>query len=99
MKRARNNRSMKRSPSPTAPWPRSSTRFAYLRVGDLVTVVDYCADHGRLAIITELPDTMYRSHNGCKIQWIDEAGLRDGPVAALLRNIEKIDPDDRSETG
>ena len=94
MKRARRNRARRRAQQPVS---RSLTRFAYLKVGDLVTVVEYCADHGRLAIITELPDAMYRSHNGCKIQWIDEAGLRDGPVAALLSNIEKIDPDDRFE--
>ena len=91
------SRSRKRTSQ--SPWPRSSTRFRHLKVGDLVTVVEYCADHGRLAIITELPDTMYRSHNGCKIQWIDEDGLREGPVAALLRNIEKIDPDGRFENG
>ena len=93
------SRSRRRTTGSPTPWSRSSTRFAHLRVGDLVTVVEYCADHGRLAIITELPDIMYRSHNGCKIQWIDEDGLRDGPVAALLRNIEKIDPDDRFENG
>ena len=78
---------------------RSLTRFRHFNIGDLVTVADYCRDSGRLAIITELPDAMYRSHNVCKIQWIDEDGLREGPIAALLRNIEKIDTDGRSKTG
>ena len=56
----------------------------------MVTVADYCRDSGRLAIITELPVTMYNGGNPCKIQWIDEEGLRAGPIAALLKNLVKI---------
>ena len=65
----------------------------------MVTVADHCRDSGRLAIITELPDTMYSMSNPCKIQWIDEEGLRAGPIAALLKNLVKISSDHEFQNG
>ena len=80
-------------------WRRSSTIYKTWNIGDLVTVADYCRDSGRLAIVTELPDTMYSGPNSCKIQWIDEEGLRAGPIASLLRNLVKISSDHEFQNG
>ena len=59
-------------------------------VGDLVTIKEYCKDSGRLAILTELPDAIGVCYNACKIQWADEEGLMQPPIAALLSNLIKI---------
>lgn len=59
------------------------------RVGDMVTLKEYCLDAGRLAIIVEVPPNIYSQ--ACKIQWIDEPGLASGPRAALIRNLAKVE--------
>ena len=60
-------------------------------MGDLVTLHDHCRDSGRLGIIAELPNAISITHNACKVQWIDEEGLREPPVCALLSNIVKLE--------
>lgn len=70
---------------------KSVPRYSGFEVGDLVTVVEHCKDSGRLAILTEIPSHITLAANACKIQWIDEEGLKQGPIAALLSNISKIE--------
>lgn len=62
-------------------------------VGDIVTLHEHCRHAGRLAVITELPNDVYMGSyvNACKIQWIDEEGLREPPVSAILSNIKKLE--------
>ena len=70
---------------------KSVPRYSGWEVGDLVTVVDHCRDSDRPAILTEIPSHITICYNACKIQWIDEEGLKQGPVAALLSNLSKIE--------
>ena len=70
---------------------KSVPKYSDWDIGDLVTLVDHCKDSGRPAILTEIPKNITICYNACKIQWIDEEGLAQGPVAALLSNLTKIE--------
>lgn len=70
---------------------KSVPRYSGWEVGDLVTVEDWSKDSGRIAILTELPDAIGVCYNACKIQLVDEEGLMQPPIAALLSNISKIE--------
>ena len=66
-----------------------------LKVGDLVTLKTYCKDSGRLAILTDIA----LRYNACKIQYIDEEGLRERPTAGLKTNLIKITEDHEYKDG
>ena len=71
-----------------------------MEIGTLVMLKEYCANSGRLAIIVEKPDIEFFSEcKACKIQYLDERGLKEAPVAALLSNLVEIDSTHGNENG
>ena len=57
------------------------------KIGDMVTLKEHCRDSGRLAILTGLA----KNYNACKIQWIDETGLKERQLEALKTNLVKVE--------
>ena len=58
-----------------------------MKVGDLVTLKEWCKNSGRLAHVTEI---LWYDPNKVMIQYLDESGLKEKPVRAIKANLEVI---------